>query len=180
MSITFPKRLLNPEAPSSGKARLFFADDNGNTRLRYIDDSGVVTDLTAVISGGNRVNFGISFSGSPNLNDVFIFTADVASGLTWRDEDDNEITNASMGDVAQYDGTNWVRQINLASGGVTLTNAQIKTKYEANANTNAFTDAEKTKLENIEANAEVNVNACLLYTSPSPRDRTRSRMPSSA
>ena len=24
------------------------------------------------------------------------------------------------------------------------------------------------------------VNACLLYTSPSPRDRTRSRMPSSA
>ena len=27
---------------------------------------------------------------------------------------------------------------------------------------------------------EANVNACLLYTSPSPRDRTRSRMPSSA
>ena len=26
----------------------------------------------------------------------------------------------------------------------------------------------------------VNVEACLLYTSPSPRDRTRSRMPSSA
>ena len=25
-----------------------------------------------------------------------------------------------------------------------------------------------------------NVNDCLLYTSPSPRDRTRSRMPSSA
>ena len=26
----------------------------------------------------------------------------------------------------------------------------------------------------------VEVNGCLLYTSPSPRDRTRSRMPSSA
>ena len=26
----------------------------------------------------------------------------------------------------------------------------------------------------------VNFNGCLLYTSPSPRDRTRSRMPSSA
>ena len=25
-----------------------------------------------------------------------------------------------------------------------------------------------------------NINGCLLYTSPSPRDRTRSRMPSSA
>jgi len=31
----------------------------------------------------------------------------------------------------------------------------------------------------IEANEEM-VKACLLYTSPSPRDRTRSRMPSSA
>ena len=28
--------------------------------------------------------------------------------------------------------------------------------------------------------SEVQINACLLYTSPSPRDRTRSRMPSSA
>ena len=28
--------------------------------------------------------------------------------------------------------------------------------------------------------AEAVVGACLLYTSPSPRDRTRSRMPSSA
>ena len=28
--------------------------------------------------------------------------------------------------------------------------------------------------------APVEIGACLLYTSPSPRDRTRSRMPSSA
>ena len=28
--------------------------------------------------------------------------------------------------------------------------------------------------------AETEIKACLLYTSPSPRDRTRSRMPSSA
>ena len=27
---------------------------------------------------------------------------------------------------------------------------------------------------------EANIKVCLLYTSPSPRDRTRSRMPSSA
>ena len=28
--------------------------------------------------------------------------------------------------------------------------------------------------------AKINISTCLLYTSPSPRDRTRSRMPSSA
>ena len=32
----------------------------------------------------------------------------------------------------------------------------------------------------MKANSEDRVKACLLYTSPSPRDRTRSRMPSSA
>lgn len=39
---------------------------------------------------------------------------------------------------------------------VNPTNAEIKTAYEANANTNAFTDSEQTKLSGIEANAEVN------------------------
>ena len=35
--------------------------------------------------------------------------------------------------------------------------------------------------ENVYTYAELDENyACLLYTSPSPRDRTRSRMPSSA
>ena len=32
----------------------------------------------------------------------------------------------------------------------------------------------------LEINEIENFNICLLYTSPSPRDRTRSRMPSSA
>ena len=31
-----------------------------------------------------------------------------------------------------------------------------------------------------EEDLAININSCLLYTSPSPRDRTRSRMPSSA
>ena len=33
---------------------------------------------------------------------------------------------------------------------------------------------------NVESKAEAPNHVCLLYTSPSPRDRTRSRMPSSA
>jgi len=36
-----------------------------------------------------------------------------------------------------------------------LTAASIKTQYESNANTNAFTDAEQTKLSNIETAADV-------------------------
>ena len=40
----------------------------------------------------------------------------------------------------------------------------------------AITGRDKSKLEKVAKE----INACLLYTSPSPRDRTRSRMPSSA
>ena len=35
-------------------------------------------------------------------------------------------------------------------------------------------------LQNLLSDAKIKSNICLLYTSPSPRDRTRSRMPSSA
>ena len=38
----------------------------------------------------------------------------------------------------------------------TYTDAEIKTKYEANLDTNAFTDAEQTKLTGVEAGAQVN------------------------
>ena len=41
-------------------------------------------------------------------------------------------------------------------------------------------EAESSREDKIDAVAIVTPNHCLLYTSPSPRDRTRSRMPSSA
>ena len=40
-----------------------------------------------------------------------------------------------------------------------ITDLEIKTKYESNTDTNAFTDSEKNKLSGIESNAEVNVNS---------------------
>ena len=46
-----------------------------------------------------------------------------------------------------------------------------------------FTDVDQRKLSTPADNkigTNIVVDACLLYTSPSPRDRTRSRMPSSA
>jgi len=45
------------------------------------------------------------------------------------------------------------------------TNSEIKTAYEANSDTNAFTDAEKTKLSGIATGAEVNVQSDFNATS---------------
>ena len=44
------------------------------------------------------------------------------------------------------------------------TGAEIKSLYEAQTNTNAFTDADETKIDGIEAGAQVNVAANLTYT----------------
>ena len=46
---------------------------------------------------------------------------------------------------------------------------------------NALTNSSKAQAANFPfCTIDPNIGVCLLYTSPSPRDRTRSRMPSSA
>lgn len=50
----------------------------------------------------------------------------------------------------EFNGTAWIPR------GTTPTDAEIKTAYENNNNTNAFTDAEQTKLSGVEAGAQVN------------------------
>jgi len=64
---------------------------------------------------------------------------------------------ASSGDEAPDDqtgGTGFWKRLPTAAE----TPASIKTKYESNANTNEFSDAEETKLANIEAGARVGLD----------------------
>ena len=63
-----------------------------------------------------------------------------------------------------------------AGQGTNVTGAYKLALYTFNSNTPPF-DVNSTIFSAVAT--EVN-NTCLLYTSPSPRDRTRSRMPSSA
>lgn len=53
-----------------------------------------------------------------------------------------------------------------------LSNTVIKSRYEANADTNAFTDAEKTKLSNIESNATADQTAIEIETLYESRPNT--------
>lgn len=58
-------------------------------------------------------------------------------------------------------GSNAGRKITTANvkSAISLTAAEVKSLYESNTNTNAFTDAEKTKLAGIEAGATADQNA---------------------
>lgn len=62
-------------------------------------------------------------------------------------------------DVVRYlwdvSDTQWVAQ---TSGGGSMTPAQVKTAYESNADTNAYTDADKTKLAGVAPGATANLS----------------------
>ena len=64
---------------------------------------------------------------------------------------------------------------------ITLADINVGSATFNNAISEAITFADSISVAAAFAGAILeNLNACLLYTSPSPRDRTRSRMPSSA
>jgi Cu/Ag efflux protein CusF len=94
----------------------------------------------------------------PNLNQGNVFIGNASNqaetrGLTL-DDIAETATNKhfTSGDESKLNG--------IESGATAdQTASEIKTAYESNADTNAFTDAEKTKLSSIAAGAEVNVNA---------------------
>jgi hypothetical protein len=59
---------------------------------------------------------------------------------------DTGVTSDVVRYVWDVSDTKWVEQLGTSTQ---LTNAQIKTQYETNADTNAYTDAEKTKLAGV-------------------------------
>ena len=67
---------------------------------------------------------------------------------------DVTISSIGSGELLKWNGSAWINQT-LAETGIqaTLSNANIKTAYEANADSNEFSDAEQTKLSGIATSA---------------------------
>ena len=97
------------------------------SKLANIEDNADVTDVTNVTTALNSIS-------ATELSDI----TSVGSGSI--------ITSVERTKLSGIE----------ANAEVNPTNAEIKTAYESNANTNAFTDAFQSKLQNIEAGAEVN------------------------
>ena len=73
--------------------------------------------------------------------------------------------SSGAGVVEEITPANLRTMINVEDGATAdQTNAEIKTAYEANSNTNAFTDAEKTKLTSVETNAKDDQTASEIKT----------------
>ena len=119
-----------------------------------VDITGNVT-LTGTVDGRDVAADGTKLDGIASGAEVNVVdSVNTQTGAVVLDADDisdstttNKFTTAS--DISKLAG--------IEPGATTdQTPAEIKTAYESNANTNAFTDAEKTKLSGISAGAEVN------------------------
>jgi len=126
--------------------------------------ANVVEDTTPQLGGDLDVNGKkiVAVSGS-----VFVKLSDTGGVSKVVIQDSANVTQITMDSDGNITLNGVIDGRNVASDGTKLdgiesnstadqSNAEIKTAYEANANTNEFSDAEQTKLAGIEALAEVN------------------------
>ena len=118
----------------------------------------------------------ISIDGDTSTNDSIILFANGAVGVAVADDESRARFAAALTDLCVQLAQMIVRDGEGATRFVTLVVSGAASTVDARrmAETIATSPLVKT------AFAGGDPNCCLLYTSPSPRDRTRSRMPSSA
>ncbi len=115
------------------------ADDIDDTTTAHKFTTSADISKLAGIEAGAQVNLVDSVNSQTGA--VVLDADDIDDTATT-----NKFTTAS--DISKLAGIE-------AGAEVNPTASEIKTSYESNANTNAFTDAEKTKLSGIEASADV-------------------------
>ena len=143
------------------------------TTVGVVDEAADTFDVPAAPDAGvpfaggvNEIPLGVSIDLASKLIDLRYDPAAHTLADLFSEMETAALSPAYRGGAAATDApeaTGWVRTVGpitaagaaVGTGSTTpaLTGAQIKQRYEANANTNAFTNAEQTKLTDVEANA---------------------------
>ena len=137
----------------------------GETKEITIEDvipTYSVTPSTSSIAEGGRLRTTIRTTEVPNSTRLYY-------SLSGDGIDEDDLSQGSLTGSGVVKGNKFLINHTLAKDLVTEGNETLEIKL--------FTDADLT--QQVGETVEVLI-FCLLYTSPSPRDRTRSRMPSSA
>ncbi len=164
---------------------IFGRVDANETRIGTLEDTYVKATNFEIISSASG-SITIPTGGTILLNefngtiDALVSEIDGSNTPTWEDARDaaGDIISVATFDVAgnytldrtptgnialiyvyrvQRKNLDWTKTMGFET--LDLTKEQIKAKYEGNLDTNAFTDADKTKLDGIATGAEVNVNS---------------------
>ena len=142
-------------------------------------------DKTVIVTGaGNGLgkSYALEFAkrgANVVVNDLGGSVDGSGSGSSPADEVVEEIKNNGGNAVANYDS------VATKEGGEAIVNSAIEAYGSLHAvvnNAGILRDKSFAKMTEEDFNAvlDVHLKGCLLYTSPSPRDKRQSRMPSSA
>ena len=163
---------------------------NGNYEVTYqvvIENTGTVDLANLTLGEDLATQFGAAYVNAGGLS-VVTAPTDPSSSVTldstnWNGDTNTEIVNTAtpsllaVGDSFVFQ---FVAEIDPAQATGVLENTVTATGAAVDQNGNPLTDstgAPITAIDDSDSGAEP---SCLLYTSPSPRDATLSRMPSSA
>lgn len=120
-------------------------------KLNGIEALADVTDATNVNAAGAVMNTDYNQSHSVLVQQNSSGSPEIVNF------NNNSILGKGGGDISALTAAEVRSIINVEDGATAdQTGAEIKSLYESEADTNAFTDAEKTKLSGIESGAEVN------------------------
>ena len=144
--------------------------------------SGTRTGSLSVGSSGTTINGGATINGGTTINNGATINGDLdVDTITGN-------TNIGAGSTTTLGFTNANNGLTVSSGQLTANGTvQFNGGYFHNNSDTTNNDQVRTKDTDYdydtgvyESTETVTNHSCLLYTSPSPRDRQKSRMPSSA
>lgn len=125
-------------------------DTNNRARENHTgtQSASTITGLATIATSGDYDDL----SNKPSIPSGALASLDTVGTL--------QIDNGAVTVTKMDTASNIRTYINVEDGATAdQTDAEIKTAYENNSDTNAFTDAEKTKLSGVATGAEVNQNA---------------------
>ena len=167
VSISFPF-----VAYSETNAYLYLSSFSNNKTAHVKDISIVEVDVNGqIISCDTTIILDLTIINSTTGTDTQVH----CNEYTWMDG----VTYTESNNTATHVLTNSVGCDSIVTLDLTILNATSGIDNQIHCDSYTWIDGITYTQSNDSANF-VLTNSCLLYTSPSPRDRTRSRMPSSA
>ena len=160
---TFPNRDIS-EDTFVAKVRGFYNSQTIAEIQGAKDDDGNVYFSKSILENNSKGNYTIEYWATfLGIATELIAVEDFKISLDacdCGDSEDSTFTLTFTEETIEYSVE--IAVINIGGGGgESLTPLQIKTRYESNANTNAFTDNEKTKLQSLQNYNDAPLNASI-------------------
>jgi len=147
---------------NTNETKLAITDPTADRTITLPDTTGTVVTTGDTGTVSNTMLAGNSVDSS-KIADGSIVNADINASAAIDGSKLQAASSSNAGSMSASDKSKLDAIESSATGD--QSNAEIKTAYEANSDTNAFTDAEKTKLSGIATGAEVNVQSDFNATS---------------